>query len=164
MDPTVTSGNIFTTKGVQNHVVSNMWKDTVRRETAMSAKWNSSFNKKKTRDEAAWLDAEIARQSAAVAKQHSPSRALLPTHLRGSGAAAEDGEALRNGVGLGRLALLALHRENKRTGAMPTASRKVGSGTGLDNPVLAVERGCMASAHGRKPVVTGSFFRKNGVF
>lgn len=38
-DPLVSKGNMFTCKGPQNHMISDMWKDTVKREIRVAKKF-----------------------------------------------------------------------------------------------------------------------------
>eukprot|EP01063_Lacrimia_lanifica_P006319 TRINITY_DN1381_c0_g5_i1.p2 TRINITY_DN1381_c0_g5~~TRINITY_DN1381_c0_g5_i1.p2 ORF type:complete len:102 (+),score=17.64 TRINITY_DN1381_c0_g5_i1:69-374(+) len=45
MDPTITVGNIFSAKGTQNHILSNQWKDTVRKEQQLHKGWKSKYAK-----------------------------------------------------------------------------------------------------------------------
>lgn len=38
-DPLVSKGNMFTCKGPQNHMISDMWKDTVKREIRVAKRF-----------------------------------------------------------------------------------------------------------------------------
>jgi hypothetical protein len=42
-DPLISRGNMFTSKGSQNHMVSNMWKDTIRTEQRAARKGPSTW-------------------------------------------------------------------------------------------------------------------------
>jgi hypothetical protein len=191
MDPTVTTGNIFTAKGVQNHIVSDQWKASVRREYCIERRWQNSFNKgylERERDVVA-----SARYREETAK-FSPSRALLPLSMRGKTGVLEDLQARERGIGMGRRDLLTFLRAKQQPlattaatfpqppvisteslstpsspvhGALVVSSRDIGSRAGdRSNLVLMADRrtACVQSSYGRKPVIAGSFFRRSGVF
>ena len=167
MDPTIVKGNMFTCKGAQNHVVSDMWKSAVRRELSTARSWANSFNKKGAEAERKWLES-VMHETQATHPKHATSRALLPSALRGKAGEEEDSAARARGVGVGRAELLKQHREQHldslRVGA---SSRDIGSrATDRENPVLMAERlgSPIGRSHGRKPIIAGSFFRRSGVF
>lgn len=164
MDPTVAHGNIFTTKGPLNHLVSEAWKNTVSREIRTERQWQASYNRKGLEKEQAWVDAALHQTQE---RQISPSRTLLPVTLRGAAGSKEDAEAKQRGLGLTRQELLGYHRSSNQQGTMNTASRDIGSRcSNRDNAVLLADRRThdLQSSHGRKPVIASSFFRRSGVF
>lgn len=163
MDPTIAHGNIFTCRGVQNHLVSDMWKASVRKEYCIERRWQSSYNKGHIEEERRIVD-DLQRSEGS--SQFSPSRALLPVSLRGSAGHSEDSQARGRGIGMGRKDLLAFHRASNQQGRMGTASRDVGgrSGDRMNAVLMAERRGQTQSSHGRKPIIAGSFFRKSGAF
>ena len=46
MDPTITTGCIFSLKGSQNHILSNQWKETVSKEQQLHKGWKNKYAKK----------------------------------------------------------------------------------------------------------------------
>ena len=166
MDPTVSKGNMFTMKGAQNHLVSDMWKHTVSKELATTRQWANSYNKPGVEKEKEWLDT-VTKQTQATTAKHATSRSLLPVSLRGRAGQSEDDDAKRRGVGMGRQELLKHHREAQEDRRMESSSRDIGSrATDRNNLVLLADRmGSPAGrGHGRKPVIAGSIFRRIGVF
>ena len=45
MDPTISTGNVFSLKGSQNHIISNQWKETVGREEKLHRGWKQKYAK-----------------------------------------------------------------------------------------------------------------------
>lgn len=164
MDPTVSKGNIFTTKGPLNHLVSDAWKHTVSKEIRIERQWKSSYNKKGLDKESAWIESANAQ----IQERHiSPSRTLLPVTLRGTAGYKEDQDAKKRGLGMSRHELLEYHRNTEQQGNMYTASRDVGSRcSNRQNAVLLADRRThdLHSSYGHKPVIASSFFRRSGVF
>jgi hypothetical protein len=164
MDPTVARGNIFTTKGVQNHLVSDMWKASVRKEYCTERRWQASYNKTGLERERDLVDSARHHENTV---RFSPSRALLPLTLRGTMGQSEDEEARQRGVGMSRRDLLAFHRSTLQQGAMTTASSDIGSrSSDRQNAVLVADRRTLGpqTSHGHKPVIASSFFRRSGAF
>jgi hypothetical protein len=42
-DPLISRGNMFTCKGSQNHMISDMWKDNVKREQRAARRWAKKY-------------------------------------------------------------------------------------------------------------------------
>ena len=139
MDPTVTKGNIFTCKGAQNHVTSEMWKGTIRKELRIERQWKNSYSKQSIERERDF----ISSMNESLSEERISRKEQLPP--------------------LGRKELLKLHRENGQSGRMPTASRDVGRLSERANDIMALDRLSTPSGFGKKPIIMSSFFRSGGV-
>ena len=141
MDPTTTGGNMFTCKGAQNHITSEMWKGTIRKEIRIERQWKNSYSKQLIEKEQNFIN----EMTQSLSEERDSRKKQLPP--------------------LSRKELLKLHRSNGETGRIGTASRDVGRfAQDRSNDVIALDRLSTPSAYGKKPIIMNSFFRSKGVF
>lgn len=149
MDPTLVRGNVFSSKGAQNHILCNTWKDQVRKEQELRKKWKSIYHRQATPVNAE-NEKVLYELSAPRAKRApSPRQDLLPA-LR---------ESSRDNITQHlHVASLAPYRP---------ASRDIGSAVSLalmGSRVLDLDRRSGNQSYGHRPILQSSFFRVNGVF
>ncbi len=137
MDPTLVTGSIYTSKGGQNHILSQMWIDTVKKEQKIANRWRNSYEKTRLEEEKVLVDSLIEQQR----KKRLESAAKPNT--------------------LGRKELLKLHAlQGYASGSSVPRSSSQEYGWRYRGAVEDNEK----TEYGHKPVITSSFFRRNGVF
>lgn len=141
-DPLIVKGNIFSNKGSQNHIISKMWSDNVKKELRMQRTWHSKLlQKTEVKSEPIPLPSQTAVASVHI-ETNVPRKDLL--------------QALRKQRELSQRRLLSPQR---------TSSADVGFlAQDRSNCVSALDRNTNSEHYGRKPIVQSSFFRRSGVF
>jgi hypothetical protein len=142
MDPTVAKGTIFTTKGPLNHLISDMWKGTVKKETQIERRWKETYAKELLAEENECVE-EMKKAEKRAKEELRPDYCSLP-----------------------RLDLLRYQREQRwADGRSVTSASAIGASlSSRRSNVLEVERLTSPHNYGKKPVVQSSFFRTSGVF
>eukprot|EP01063_Lacrimia_lanifica_P006320 TRINITY_DN1381_c0_g5_i2.p3 TRINITY_DN1381_c0_g5~~TRINITY_DN1381_c0_g5_i2.p3 ORF type:complete len:153 (+),score=55.05 TRINITY_DN1381_c0_g5_i2:69-527(+) len=150
MDPTITVGNIFSAKGTQNHILSNQWKDTVRKEQQLHKGWKSKYAKGLIEREG-----ELLNKSAEID--------LLETNRKKMAPAGDSTVLYEDGKGrLPYLKIKGQQAPQNRFNKPLTASQEIGWHTGLRAANQDTLDVYAKTNWGLKPIVATSFFRPRG--
>eukprot|EP01060_Flectonema_neradi_P018964 TRINITY_DN25953_c0_g1_i1.p1 TRINITY_DN25953_c0_g1~~TRINITY_DN25953_c0_g1_i1.p1 ORF type:complete len:170 (+),score=25.12 TRINITY_DN25953_c0_g1_i1:72-512(+) len=146
MDPTIVVGSVFSLKGSQNHLISQQWKEAVKKEYELTKRWKAKYAKHLLDDEQVLLNLSQRKDAEAEKRKQlprPPERKVLYE-------------------GLGRLPYLKQQRgvsPQVRFSKPMTASHEVGWRTNI-----TCDLGFERTEWGKKPIVNTSFFRRSGVF
>ncbi|KAJ9467487.1 hypothetical protein DIPPA_14073 [Diplonema papillatum] len=150
MDPTVSSGSVFALKGVQNHILSQQWKEAIAKEQQLHKRWKLNYARHMLEEENELLESHVRRDKEEALRRTKPNSTERGTLY-------EDG--------LGRLPYLKLRRGKKphdKSDRPLTTSQEVGWHAGKASKLK--EPLDFKAEWGHKPIVHSSFFRQRGIF